>query len=341
MIDTIKIVTMINKDIYKKISSNSIIKTSYKADTGEIYYKIVNDRLEGSYSSSLSVRVGEGIKYRFINSYYLEIEGSYHKIIKGFNSHNGFYNVISICKRLIDVVSYIYNIDLPDLKNWFLQRIDIAICYELKENRNVREYINNLSLCNYPRRNIKHYQDESIYLTGSTSTLKIYNKLLEFKKHDMKKFINTNFNIDKYLNLINGFIRFECEIKKRKLVDIYKSNYIRILQVNYEDLKEIWKVEFMKLLKLFENDLKLISDKKEIEKRLYTLYKPKKASILYTFYLSIMVDGLVNVKNRTTKSTYYRNIKELKQANIDFSQTFKIIEDNIIKFNPFEYEEVS
>lgn len=339
MIDTIKIVTMVNKTVYQEISKNSIIKTSYHSNSGEIYYKIVNDRLEGSYSSSLSVRVGEGAKYKFINMYYLEIEGSFHKIVKGYNSHNGFYNLISISKRLIDIVSYTYNVELPDLKHWFLQRIDIAVCYDLKENRNVREYINNLSLCNYPRRNLKFYQDESIYMTGATTTLKIYNKLLEFKKHDIKKLRNTKFDIGKYLKTINGFIRFECEIKKKKLVDIYKSNYIRILEVNYKDLKEIWKVEFMKLIKMFENDLKIISDKKDIEKRLYTMYGARKASVLYNFYISIVVDGLREVKNRTSKSTYYRNIKELKNANIDFSQKYNI-SNNIVNFNPFTEKEV-
>jgi hypothetical protein len=74
MIDTIKIVSMINKDTYEKISNNSIIKTSYKKSTKEIFYEIVNDHLEGSFSSSLSVRVGEGVKYKFVNQYYIEIE---------------------------------------------------------------------------------------------------------------------------------------------------------------------------------------------------------------------------------------------------------------------------
>lgn len=58
-----------------------------------------------------------------------------------------------------------YGIGLPSIQHWFLQRIDIAICYDLKTNENVRKYINNLSMCQYPRRNIKTYQDESIYLT--------------------------------------------------------------------------------------------------------------------------------------------------------------------------------
>ena len=97
----------------------------------------------------------------------------------------------------------------------------------------------------------------------------------------------------------------------------------------------------MKLLKMFDYDLKLVREKSEIEKRLYTMYKERKASLLYNFYLSIMVDGLRNVKNRTSKSTYYRNISDLKKANIDFSQTYKIdLQKQIIEFNPFEYKEV-
>ena len=58
-----------------------------------------------------------------------------------------------------------YNIKLPIIQHWFLQRCDIAICYDLQKNENVRKYINNLTMCQYPRRNIKTYQDESIYLT--------------------------------------------------------------------------------------------------------------------------------------------------------------------------------
>lgn len=349
MIDTIKIFSMIDKNIYDKISNNSIIKTSFNNGTGEIFYKIVNDKLEGSYSSSLSVRVGEGAKYNFKDKYYIEIEGSYHKIKRGYNSHNGFYNLIDMSIKLIKLAEERYKIKLPNIKHWFLQRIDIAICYDLEENKNVRSYINSLSLCNYPRRNLKFYQDESIYLTGTTTTLKIYNKVLEFKKHDLKKLINEKFCIDNYLINIDGLIRFECEIKKKKLSTYYNKKYIRILNTKYEDFKKIWSEEFMKLLKLFDSDLMKVNSKKEVQRRLKTIYPnkesdeimSKKASILYNFYLSIMVDGLRNVRERTTKSTFYRNIKELKNANIDFSQNMDIdFNEKIFKFNPFQYEEV-
>lgn len=341
MIDTIKIYTMINKKIYDKIYHNSILKTSYNQKDGEIYYEIVNDKLEGSYSSSLSVRVGCGAKYKFVGMYYLEIEGSFHKIIRGYNSHNGFYNLIEIVKYLIGAVEYSYKINLPDLGHWFLQRVDIAICFDLLTNDKVRRYINNLSFCNYPRRNIKHYQDESIYTSGTTTTLKIYNKMLEFKKHDMKKLFNSNFNIDKYLEEIKGFIRFECEIKKKKLEDIYNKKYIRVKNVRYDDLKKVWSDEFMKLLKFFDSDLTIVRNKEDIERRLNTCFKPNRARILYNFYLSIMVDGLTLVKDRTSSTTYYRNIQDLKSVNIDLSQRYKLtLKNEIIDFNPFEWKEV-
>lgn len=341
MIDTIKIFTMINKNIYDKIYNNSIVKTSYCKGTGEVFYEIINDKLEGSYSSSLSVRVGQGAKYKFINNYYIEIEGSLHKILKGYNALNGFYNLVQVAEILISIVNDNYNINLPNLKHWFLQRIDISKCFDLEKNENVRNYINNLSHCSYPRRNIKHYQDESIYVSGTITTLKIYNKLLEFKKHDYKKLAQTGFNVINFSNLINGFIRFECEIKKKKLESIYLKKHIRIRNLNYKELENIWSNEFMKLIKMFENDLEKVKEKHKVENRLKSMYKPTLALSLYNFYISICVDGLENVKKRTTKTTYYKYIKCLKNANIDFSQQFSIdFEEKFIDFNPFDYLEV-
>ena len=249
MIDTVKIYTMINKQIYNKIYHSAIIKSSYNLGTGEIFYEVVNDHLSGSYDNRLSVRVGSGAKYHFIDNYYLEVEGSYHKLLKGFNAFDGYYNLYEIAKFFIESVETTYKIELPGINHWFLQRCDIAICYDLGNNKNVRDYINNIKLCDYARRNIKHYQDESIYCTGTTTTLKIYNKLLEFQKHDMKKFYGTSFDLQNFMNKIDGFIRFECEVKKKKLESIYNKKYIRVKNVKYSDLKNVWSEEFMKCWK--------------------------------------------------------------------------------------------
>lgn len=341
MIDTLKIVSMIDLKTYQAIKSQSIIKTSYHNATGEILYTIVNDNLQGSYGSSISVRVGDGSKYKFINMYYIEIEGSYHKLIRGYNSHNGFYNPTYISQELIKMVEIAYKIDLPNINHWFIQRVDIAICYDLKNQDNIKSYINNLSCCNYPRRKLKHYEDESIYLTGATTTLKIYNKFLEFKKHDFSKLIDTKFDLKNYISEIQGFIRFECEIKKKKLKTIFSKNYIRVYCISYNDLKRIWYDEFCKFYKLLEKDFKIVRKKEDVKERLNSLYKPVRAKNLFNFYLLILIQGLQNIKKDTNRSMYYKNISDLKKAGVDFSQKFDVdMTDNTINFNPFESKEI-
>lgn len=342
MIDTIKIYAEIDKTIYDEIKAKSIVKNSRNNCTGELLYEIINDHLEGSYDSRLSVRVGCGSKYRFVDKgYFIEIEGSYHKIVNGYNSHNGYYDLEFVAFNLIQMVELSYDIKLPDFGFWFLQRCDIAICYDLQCQDNVTSYINSLSRCKYPRRNIKFFYDESLYLSGTTTTLKIYNKLLEFKKHDMKKFISTQFDLINYTKEISGFIRFECEIKKKMLVKLYNKNHIRILDINYNDLKNIWSDEFMKLLNIIDKDLKIVKGREEVQERLNELYKPTKASRLYNFYCAIQLNGLIDTKESMPYRTYYRNIKELKNAKIDFSQSYKIEEVELFYFNPFVAKEVA
>ena len=70
------------------------------------------------------------------------------------------------------------------------------------------------------------------------------------------------------------------------------------------------------------------------------MYKPAKANLLYNFYCAIQLNGLKDIKNNMSSSTYYRNIKDLKIAKIDFSQSYKIEENKIYYFNPFESKEV-
>lgn len=344
MIDTIKIYSEIPFEIHNSIKCKSIVKSSIDNQTGEIMYEIINGHLEGSYSSSLSVRVGCGSKYSFSDlGYFIEIEGSYHKMKMGYNSHNGFYDLQEICKNLIKIVENFYKVDLPCIENWFLQRCDIAICFDLLNQNNVKYYINSLCRCSYPRRKIKTFFDESLYSSGTTTTLKIYNKYLEFKKHDMKKFLFTDFDIQKYVEKIQGFVRFECEIKKKMLIKLYNEKHIKILDVKYEDLKKVWSDEFMKLLNLSNNELQIVRGREDVKNRLLKVYKKSKAMRLYNFYCAIQIEGIIDVKNSFQRCSYYRNISDLKQASVDFSQIYKIeeIEQSHFYFNPFESQEVA
>ena len=75
MIDTIKIYAEIDKNTHDLIKSMAQIKTAYDNYTKEQFYEVINDHLKGSFDSSLSVRVGCGSKYKFVNlGYFIEIE---------------------------------------------------------------------------------------------------------------------------------------------------------------------------------------------------------------------------------------------------------------------------
>ena len=89
-----------------------IVKSSIDNSTNELQYEIINDHLEGSFDSRLSVRVGCGSKYRFSKlGYFIEIEGSYHKFTRGYNSHNGYYDLQFLAKSLINIIELSYNIN--------------------------------------------------------------------------------------------------------------------------------------------------------------------------------------------------------------------------------------
>ena len=137
---------------------------------------------------------------------------------------------------------------------------------------------------------------------GTTTTLKIYNKYQEFKKHDLSRFKSTDtFHIDNYLDIIQGYLRFEIEIKKKKLESMYKSKYVRVRNISYEDLKEVWSEEFMKLLKFYENELTIIRDREKVKTRLCNIYGDTRGRNLYDFFCSLIVDGDLTVKNNMSK----------------------------------------
>ena len=344
MIDTVNIVCAIYEETFNYLASYSTVKTSINLHSDIVLYSIFTDKVEGSYSSNLVVKIGSGVKYNFFDEefhYYISIEGSYHKIRKGYNSHNGFYNFEDVCFGMINLVENFYDIQLPYYDNWLLYRADIAICYDLKNQDNVKSYINSLSRCNYPKRKMKFFSDESIYISGTTTTLKIYNKLLEFKKHDLKKFLNSDFDLEKYTNEINGFIRFECEIHKKKLKDIFNKDDVYLKDVSYDKLYSVWSEEFMKLLKFVENDLEIVRGREAVLKRLQELYKPRLVNVLFNFYCSIQLNGVKDVQMYLSKPTYFRNLKFLKDAKIDISQCYKVEEIDYYSFNPFTSKEVA
>ncbi|MBR5227683.1 MAG: hypothetical protein IKV94_03505 [Clostridia bacterium] len=279
------------------------------------------------------------------------MNGSYHKLCYGYNSHNGFYDIENVCQGMIDLFSNAYNLELPSFENWYVHRIDISFVYDLENQENVSNYINNCRYLVYPRRKTQYFLNECVYFAGSRSTLKIYNKFLEFKKHDYKKLNKfDNFDIDNYCEQIKGFVRFECELRKKKLYEILGEDKNKVLDIDIEKLNNYVVGDFMKLFKVNDNNICIVRSQNDVKNLLYSRYKDCKARRLFGFYLCCINDGINNVKEQFSSSSFYRNILELKECGIDFTQQAFIVEEKIetnvkfVDFMPFvnncKYREV-
>lgn len=128
------------------------------------------------------------------------------------------------------------------------------------------------------------------------------------------------------------------EIKKKKLKKIFGENVdIKIVNLDIKIFNEIWEYEMNKILKFDYEKAKKVNKKDDVCRRLNLLYKPAKASILYAFYLQMLVDGYIKTRDLTRKSTFYRKVGELKASGIDFTQAdIEIVENvNFVDFDPF------
>ena len=358
MIDTVKIYCQIDKFIFDKVElATEIVKQGINKSTNQIFYEIVNDHLCGSYDTRFSVRVCTGDKYGFAG-YCIEIEGSPHKIIRGQNAFNGFYNLSKICDFLIGLAEYSYDVILPDLQFWHLQRVDIAKCFDLGENKNVVEYVDNFRFLHFPRRQPDNYGISGVEFCGTTTTLKIYNKWLDFIEHDKKRFKDFNikclndknynllFDIDDYYNKIKGFVRFEVEVKSKyikKLVDKYDMNDNFVINFDYGMLEGVFDLEFSKIFKFVKSDFSKVCEKNEVRNRLREIYKPRLAGLLYNMYMQLITDGFETTKDFYVKSSFYRNLKYLSEAGVDYTQSdiSFIYKSNIINLDIFIAKEVA
>ena len=77
--------------------------------TGEIFYNVVHNKIECSYSSSINL----SFNVTGYDTYNLFIECSLHKVLQGQNAFNGFYDLTSICRTLKKIIETCYKIELP------------------------------------------------------------------------------------------------------------------------------------------------------------------------------------------------------------------------------------
>lgn len=308
----------LSKEIANKIKYECISRQGLQIKTGEMLYQITTGSLVGSYDSKISIKVEEQeyTKTGLINTEpFVIIEASVHKAMLGHNVYGGPEDFQKSCDYLIKLVETLIHIELPKCVNWLALRIDVSEVYELPCFESVQEWFKGLNASDYPRRSVDRYGLSGIYAKGSTTTLKFYHKGVEFSKHDRPRLKNV-FKDDKINKLqcyANKLIRCECEIKARKLK--YDFGHMPLVgDVTTEYINNVHDVEVRRFLKEGVKMMILVSKAQEVNARLSEMYSSALSGVLIGTWYKLTTLGEASVKKQMPKQTYYRHIKQLKDA---------------------------
>lgn len=331
MIDTVEIMSPeIDEIILSKIRIKSLELQKLDNESGEVFYRLTTRDLIGSYDSKLSVRILQGNK--------IKIGGSIHKFIMGHNCFGGPENIKECCKYLINIVQKELDVKLPIWEEWELMRVDIAYCFDMGGQYEVEELINSLRGCTFPRKKPLNFGVNGMYFPGAATTFKIYYKGAEFKKHDLARLMKFS-NIDVYTikSIADRLVRFECEIRKRKMKYDKIDNRIKYLNDDY--FKKVYRDEILKIYKEGESDMEVVKNVVEVRERLKYVYKLRKANNLFNYWTRIQIEGVNTVKNNVSRMTWYRINNELAAAGVSLKGNLiiKTYEENSIykKINNF------
>jgi II/X family phage/plasmid replication protein len=346
-IDTVKIRSpYITEELASKIEGECVRKQGLDLKTGEILYEITTGSLEGSYDHRISIIVR---RERWTSSDhwatkpmkktrstpvkiecepYLELEGSVHKALMGHNIYGGTTQFRVACRFLVNLVEELTGGEkLPDSDMWEVHRVDHAEIYLLDSFETISEWFRGTNTANYPRRSVTRFGLTGIYAQGSTSVLKFYHKGPEFIKHDRKRLskILPSEKMFELQELANSLIRVELETKARKLK--YDFGHLPLVrEVTEEYLDRLLDAEVKRFLKEGVTTMQLVKNATDVEKRLYSSYKPNLAGILLGTWFKLSTLGEDYVKKSLPKKTFYRHRNQLKEVGISWTGTDVVLE---------------
>lgn len=322
MYDTISIKSPCISDLdYNEIRQAVKRVESIDLTTGEVNWQLTTCDILGSYDSRIIVKFGA------MNS--ITITGSPHKFIMGHNVYGGPVKIKKCCKYLVMLVSKKLGLSLPSWRKWELMRADITYNFKLSSKEEVEEFFKMMRGCTYPRRQPANFGVNSVYFKGVSTTLKAYNKGPEFRIHDkprLEKLIRNgmyNGNIKELIDIGNRIVRFECEVRKRKLKYDKINNRCSTLKDKY--FKKVYKNEVNKVLKEGESEMEIVRDINGVKNRLNSIFPKRKARNLFAVWSRIQMESERTVKNSVCKKTWHNYKNDFASAGVSMKGSVKVL----------------
>ena len=316
--------------------------------TGELLYRFTSGELEGSYDYRIRLKVDntEWIKedspvpQRVETYWHIVVECSLHKLLMNHNCYGGPSDIQRSIAYLVRFLEDVMYVKLPEYKEWEVKRLDVAKIYYFKDKNICKKIVGNLRNSYYTRRKSIIY-DTSVMFSGSTTTVKIYWKGPEFEKHDYKRIkkyilreVDLSWNkdncdllqhklallqkhFDKVLEKAYRIIRYECEIKPRKLKEAFENDTVLVKDLDDEKLHNIAEKELYKLMKEDDN-MDIVRRSDLVLERLHQLYTNSQANALYATWTKLVQFGESQAKETISRATFYRHKKLLIEAGVSW-----------------------
>lgn len=352
-VDTVRLRSpYIDEETAQKIEAECTKRLGLNMKTGDILYEITTGDLKGTFDSRISVQVkrkewvsesrkglnavtrkGTGKVLTTLEDCrpYIELEASVHKLFLGHNVYGGTEDFIKSCEYLIMFVEQALGIDLPGkyrpggyARSWSVKRIDFAYIFNLGSMEAIEQFFYLMRNAYYGRRNAETYGLNGLRFNASTTALKFYHKGPEFRKHDMMRLkragVLSESQAFEMLVLATELLRVEVEVKSRKLkYDFQSTRYGSdpfILDITPEYLQSVYETEVARVMKEGKKASAIVRDSLEVEERLRSMYSSARANSLFSAYLRMSNFGVEKYKAAVPKNTYYRHLRELREAGV-------------------------
>lgn len=343
-----------------------ILKSGIQLSTGEILYEITTGSLDGSWDSRISFKVcredwiaskRNGKLEQIPCDPYVMVEASIHKFFYGQNIYGNPTNFPELCRSFINCLGEMLAGEeyhqkekhklLPDPFKWQVRRVDWAEMFAITPAAQV-EYFRALKNCKFPRRALKEAKyDTAVHFPGKFTTLRIYGKGAEFKKHEiprirhaltayaMRELKNFKGNalydhtlhtwieqrIKALQRLSNNRLRSEVQINADKLHHDFNGRYPLVNEITDKYLIVIYNEQIFKLLKEGKSAMETVRTYDAVQARLNLIYSRTQSNSLFAFWLKLALRGEEPTRLDYTRTSFYRSRKMLVDIGVSWNSS--------------------
>jgi II/X family phage/plasmid replication protein len=123
---------------------------------------------------------------------------------------------------------------------------------------------------------------------------------------------------DQVLEKAYRIIRYECEIKARKLKEAFETDTVLVKFLDDEILYNIADTELYKLIREENDDMEVVRRSDLVLERLHQVYGTSQANALYSTWIKLVQFGEERTKETISRATFYRHKKLLVEAGVSW-----------------------